>query len=86
MLLNAKLHGKCPDVELFPFLEMNQKLSLVLVSEKCIENGCHALAGLLSWLDYCPKHQKVAGSISDQGTHLGCGFGPWLEQVRETTN
>ena len=32
-----------------------------------------ALAGWLSWLEHRPVHQKVAGSILSQGTHLVVG-------------
>ena len=35
-----------------------------------------ALAGWLSWLEHCPVHQNVAGSICGQGTYPGCGFYP----------
>ena len=35
-----------------------------------------ALAGWLSWLERRPIHQKVLGSVSGQGTDLGCRFGP----------
>ena len=45
-----------------------------------------ALAGRLSWLGCHPMHQKVVGSIPSQGTHLGCGFNPWLGHLREATN
>ena len=31
----------------------------------------------LSWLECCPINQKAAGSVSTQGTCLGCRFGPW---------
>ena len=30
----------------------------------------------LSWLECNPMYQKVVGSISGQGTCLGCGFNP----------
>ena len=45
-----------------------------------------ALAMGLSWLEHCPIHQKVAGSIPALGTYLGCGFDPQLHHVWETTN
>ena len=32
----------------------------------------------LSWLEHCPVHQKFAGSILYQGTHVGCRFSLWL--------
>ena len=35
---------------------------------------CLALAGSLSWLECHPIHQNVAGSISGQGTYLGCEY------------
>ena len=39
--------------------------------------AARALARLLSWLERCPVHQKVAGLIPSQGTYLGCGFDHW---------
>ena len=27
----------------------------------------------LSWLEYCPVHQKFAGSVPGQHTYVGCG-------------
>ena len=36
----------------------------------------------LSWLEHCPIKQKLTSSVPDQGTYLGCGFGPWLESMR----
>ena len=35
-----------------------------------------ALVRQFSWLGHCPVHQRVAGSIPGQSTHLGCGFHP----------
>ena len=32
--------------------------------------------GQVTVLERCPVHQKVSGSIPDQGTYLGCGFNP----------
>ena len=37
----------------------------------------------LSWLECHPVHQKVASSITGQGTHLGCRFGTKLGRVWE---
>ena len=45
-----------------------------------------ALAGWLGWLEHRPTHQKVTGSISGQGTYLGCGFDPWLGHIQKGTN
>ena len=42
-----------------------------------------ALARLFSWLERHPIHQKAAGSISSQGTYLGCGFDPWSGHIQE---
>ena len=33
-----------------------------------------------------PVHQKQAGAIPGQGTHLGCGFSPWSGSVQEATD
>ena len=33
-----------------------------------------------------PVHQEVMGSISGQGTYLGCGLDPWLGHVWEVTD
>ena len=41
--------------------------------------GCPAQ--WLSWLECHPMHQKIVGSISGQGTYLGCGFDPWLGHI-----
>ena len=35
-----------------------------------------ALAGWLNWLECCPVHQMIAGSIPHQGTYLGYSFVP----------
>ena len=40
--------------------------------------GGTTLARWLSWLESCPIHQKVVGSIPTQGTYLGCRFDPPL--------
>ena len=45
-----------------------------------------ALAVWLSWLQHCPVHQKVAGSIPSQDTYLGCGFDPQSGQAQEATD
>ena len=45
-----------------------------------------ALARWLSWLECCPIHQKVAGSIPGQGTRLGCGFNTQLAHIWEAIN
>ena len=37
-----------------------------------------ALAGVAQWIELWPVKQRVAGSISSQGTCLGCRLGPWL--------
>lgn len=46
-----------------------------------------SLAKWLSRFEYCPIHQKVLGSVSGQGTYLGC----WPDHlhsghIHETTN
>ena len=33
---------------------------------------------MAQWIEYGPANQKVAGSISSQGTCLGCQPGPQL--------
>ena len=45
-----------------------------------------ALAQWLSWLEHCPIHQKVAGSIPSQGTFLGCRSDPWSGHIGEATD
>nr|KAF6360086.1 hypothetical protein mMyoMyo1_011044 [Myotis myotis] len=38
------------------------------------ESNQLALAGWLTWLEHCPMHQKVEGSIPSQGRCLACRF------------
>ena len=45
-----------------------------------------ALAGWLCWLEHCPVHQNIGGSIPSHGTHRGCGFGPRWVFIREATS
>ena len=45
-----------------------------------------ALAGVAQFVGCGPADQKVMGSISGQGTRLGCGFSPRLWHVRKATN
>ena len=45
---------------------------------KNLKGGAMVLTRWLRWLECRLVHQKVAGSISSQGTNLGCGFGPKL--------
>ena len=45
-----------------------------------------ALARWHGGWECCPIHQKVAGSISGQGTYVGCGFNPQFGHVWEATN
>lgn len=40
----------------------------------------------LSWLGHHPLHQRAAGLIPSQGTHLGCGFHLWSGHVWQATN
>lgn len=44
----------------------------VLLVNNLAPDTTWALPEWLSWLEYCPLHQKVVGSISGQGTYLGC--------------
>ena len=37
----------------------------------------------LGWLEQRPIHRKAAGSISGQGTYLGCVFNPHKGMYRE---
>ena len=37
-----------------------------------------ALTGVVQWVEHHPANRKAAGSISSQGTSLGCGPGPQL--------
>ena len=36
------------------------------------------LDGVAQWVECGPVNRRVAGSILDQGTCLGCGLGPQL--------
>lgn len=45
-----------------------------------------ALAGWLGWLEHCPVHQRVVGSIPIEGTYVGGRFDPWLGYVLEVTD
>ena len=40
----------------------------------------------LSFLEHCPVHLKVTGSIPGQGTYLGCKFDPQSGCIWEATN
>ena len=42
------------------------------------------MTGVAQWIESCPAHRKIAGSIPSQGTCLGCEFGPLLEHMQET--
>ena len=46
----------------------------------------YALARWFSWLECCPLHQRIVGSIPGQGTYLGCRCHPKLGYVREANN
>ena len=35
-----------------------------------------ALAGVVQWIEHRPANQRVASSIPNQGTSLGCRPGP----------
>ena len=37
-----------------------------------LKNGQRALAGVAQWIEHWPANRRVAGSISGQGTFLGC--------------
>ena len=39
-------------------------------------NKNNALAGVAQWIEHQTPKQRVAGSITRQGTCLGCGLGP----------
>ena len=45
-----------------------------------------ALPGVGLLLGNCPENRKVIGSITSQGTRLGCAFVPQLGHVRVATN
>ena len=49
-----------------------------------IKNGL-ALTGVAQLVGHHSAKQRVAGSILDQGTCLGCRFGPRLGSVPEAT-
>ena len=44
-----------------------------------------ALVGEAQWIECQPVNQRVASLIASQGTCLGCGPGPHLEDTREAT-
>ena len=50
---------------------------MVFMSTPCSRALELALAGLLSWLEHRPIHQKVVSLMPGQDTYLGCQFGPW---------
>ena len=41
-----------------------------------------ALTGVAQWVGHCPANQKVASSITSQGTCLSSRPGPWLEACK----
>ena len=42
-----------------------------------------SLCGVAQWIEHWPENQRVASSIPNQGTCLGCGPGPlWWGHVR----
>ena len=53
---------------------------------KCLKMHIRALAGWVSWLEHCPVHQKVVGSIPSQDIYPGCRFDPCSRFVREATD
>ena len=61
-------------------------LENMFLLKKKKKGGWLTLARWFSWLECCPVHQKVAGSISGPGTHLGCGFDPLSGCVQEATD
>ena len=44
------------------------------------------LPAWLSWLECCPLHQRVGGSIPGRGRCLGCGFNLWTKHILEATD
>ena len=49
-----------------------------------VKNENTALAGVAQWIECGPVNQKVAGSLPDQGTGLGCRPGPqWGTHERQ---
>ena len=51
-----------------------------------VQGWASTLAGWLSWMEHCPVHQNVVGSIPGQGTYLGYGFNPWSGSIWEETD
>lgn len=49
---------------------------LLFMGNHPIRNLTSAVAVWLRWLDCCPIHQKVAGSVPRQGAKPGCRFNP----------
>ena len=46
-----------------------------------LKNLNSALVGAAQWIECWPMNQRVAGSILNQGTCLGCGPGPLLRAL-----
>ena len=64
-------------VFLFPALFV-EETNLFLLSGlgMLIENQFIALTGVAQWIERWPANHRVAGSIPNWGTCLGCGPGP----------
>ena len=45
-------------------------------SEASAQEFCGALSGVAQWIECRPANQRVSGSITSQGTCLGCRPGP----------
>ena len=45
-----------------------------------------ALTSVAQWVGHHLAKQKATGSVPNQGTCLGCGFGPWSGHLQEVTD
>ena len=59
--------------EIWPRADEDSLGFAIAKTKKCLK--CKALAGVAQWIEHQPVDPKVAGSISSQGTRLGCGLG-----------
>ena len=86
LLLLFSMGLNLPHLTSTPALPTSNPDSLGKDIDKEDKEVISALAEWLSWLEHCPRHHEVVGSIPNQGTYLGCVFGPWSEHVQETVN
>ena len=46
----------------------------------------HCALTVAQWVGHCPANRKIAGSVSSQGTSLGCRFNPQLGACERQLN